>query len=255
MAKQRKLSREKREALYHSVIPIASRFRKEFLDDTIPIKDTFQTLEQLGFFIVRFPTHNNLSGFHLKKSDYDCIFINSSHPLSRQYFSGWHECYHAYTGEGGGISLEEDTQLDEIEYKAECFAGCILMPEHLVSSYIREKGISLSYPSYDQLVRMQNYFRVSLSALLTRLIQIYPEHQSVLSKRFALTHASRLDDMKEVVRRVNGDIELILPSNEFSVSPRFYVKLHENLSADRITAAKAESILDLIEKVREKYGV
>lgn len=254
MVKRGSLSPEVKEELYRSVIPIASEFRKKFLDENVPIADTFQTLEQLGFFIVRFPTHNNLSGFHLKKGGYDCIFINSAHQLGRQYFSGWHECYHAYTGEGGGISLEEDMQLDEIEYKAECFAGCILMPETMVREYIQSKRWNnLRFVKYEELIQMQNYFRVSLNALITRILQIFPYYKDALSNRYSLSQPNRIDEMLKKIRSVNGDEALILPANDFSVSQRLYETLHQNLSNDRISAEKVHSILEMLDHLREKY--
>lgn len=252
MAK-RTLSREKEVELYRSIIPIASEFRKKFLNENDPVRDTFQTLEELGYFIVRFPTDNNLSGFHIKKGDFDCIFVNSSHPLSRQFFSAWHECYHAYTGEGGGVSLKDEIELNEIEYKAECFAGCVLMPENMIRVYIRQHRINLKFASYEQLIRMQNYFRVSLNALLTRIIQVFPEQKKVLSNRFSLSLPSRIDEMKEKIQLANGDEALIHPTNDFTVSQRFYEKLHENLSNDRISPDKAHAILEMLEGLRAKY--
>ena len=62
-----KLSTTDQERLYHSVIPIANEFRNEFLDSNKPIEDTFGTLERLGYLIVRFPSHEDLSGFHTKR--------------------------------------------------------------------------------------------------------------------------------------------------------------------------------------------
>lgn len=249
----RKVSPDRALELHRQIAPIASEYRKKFLDENEPVKDTFHTLEQLGYFIVRFPTDNNLSGFHIKKSGFDCIFVNSAQPLARQYFSAWHECYHAYTGEGGGVSLKDDIEYNEIEFKAECFAGCILMPENMIREYIRRHRINLNYTKYNQLINMQNYFRVSLNALLTRIIQIFPEKKKALANRFSLSHPNRIEEMKNIIEQVDGDQTLILPTNNFTVSQRFYEKLHSNLSQDRISPDKAHSILEMLETFREDY--
>jgi len=247
------LSAKKKEELYKSVIPIASEFRNRFLDKDRPIKNTFETLEQLGYFIVRFPTHDSLSGFHIKKGNYDCIFVNSSHSLGRQYFSAWHECYHAYTRDGGGISLRDDIKYDETEYKAECFAGCILMPEELVKDYIDKHISDLTYISYEELIIMQNFFRVSFSALITRLIQLFPQYKQALSNRYPLSKPNNAHRLLELTRKVEGDLSLIQPTNDFSVSQKFYERLHDNLQMGRITVEKAQAVLEFLESVRDKY--
>ncbi|MDY7046704.1 MULTISPECIES: ImmA/IrrE family metallo-endopeptidase [unclassified Virgibacillus] len=254
MSRKNKLSPKKKKELYQTVVPIAEEFRNRFLNKDGPIEDTFDTLEQLGYFIVRFPAHNNLSGFYIKKGEYNCIFVNSSHSLGRQYYSAWHEVYHAYTGDIGGISLFDEIQHSEMEQRAEYFASCILMPEDLIRKYIRQKGLShLKYVSYNDLIIMQNYFRVSFSALITRLIKLYPSYQKELSNRYNLGLIKNAQKLLNKIHAVGGDEALVLPTNKFSVSQRFYELLYSNLENDRITADKAQSILELLESMRQKY--
>lgn len=253
MTQRRKLSKEKRIELYKSVAPIANKFRYDFLDD-YPINNSFQTLESLGFFIIRFPTHNDLSGFHIEKSNYHCVFINSSHSLGRQYFSAWHECYHAYTGDRGGISLMGDANYDEMEQKADYFASCILMPEDIVQNYLKKNGITnLRYMSYVDIIKMQNFFRVSYSALLMRLIQLFPEYQKVLGSRFHLGSPKNKKKMLEKIIEAGVNSDLIEPTNDLTISSSFYENIYDNLEQDRITAEKAQSIIDLIEGIKSKY--
>lgn len=254
MSHKRKLTPEKKVELYHSVVPIAEEFRFRFLNKDAPIEDTFETLERLGYFIVRFPAHNDLSGFHIKKGEYNCIFVNSSHSLGRQYYSAWHECYHAYTGDIGGISLFGDMQHSEMEQRAEYFASCILMPEDLVRKYIHQNGLSnLKYIKYEQLIIMQNYFRVSFSALITRLIKLYPSYKKDLSNRYNIGRPENAQKLLGKIHAVGGDESLVLPTNKFSVSKRFYELLYSNLEGDRISVDKAESILELLESMKQKY--
>lgn len=254
MSHQKKLTQEKKEALYQSVVPITEEFRTNFLRKDSPVDNTFETLEQLGYFIIKFPAHNNLSGFHVNKSGYNCIFINSSHSLGRQYYSAWHEVYHAYTGDGGGVSLLEDIKYSEMEQKAEYFASCILMPEELVRNYIHQKGLSnLKYISYDNLILMQNYFRVSFSALITRLIQLYPFYKKDLSSRYGLAAPRNAQKLRDKINAVGGEEALVLPTNDFFVSQRLYILLYDNLENDRISVDKVQSVLQLLESMEQKY--
>ncbi|KGA98662.1 hypothetical protein AJ85_06505 [Alkalihalobacillus alcalophilus ATCC 27647 = CGMCC 1.3604] len=254
MSQQNKLTPLQKEELYQSVVPIAEEFRSRFLNRDEPIEDTFNTLEQLGYFIVRFPAHENLSGFYIKKGEYNCIFVNSSHSLGRQYYSAWHEVYHAYTGDIGGISLFNDIKHSEMEQRAEYFASCILMPEDMVRRYIRQNGLSnLKYISYDNLIIMQNYFRVSFKALITRLIKLYPTYKMDLSVRYNLGTKKNAQKLINKIHGVGGDETLVLPTNKFSVSQRFYELLYSNLEEDRISAEKAQSVLELLEGMRKKY--
>lgn len=251
---QNRLSKVKKEELYHSVIPIAKKFRSDFLNIEEPIEDTFKTLERLGFFILRFPTHEKLSGFNIKKGDHECIFINSAHSLGRQYFSAWHEVYHAYTGDRGGISLTEEVQYNERECKADAFASCILMPEKLIRRYIRDNRVgNLQYISHIHLIQMQNFFHVSYSALIQRLTKIYPEYNEVWSNRRHLGSLTNAEKMVKKIELAGGDISLAKPTNDFTVSSRFHEMIHSNLEKDRISVDKAQSLLDLLERIKKQY--
>lgn len=253
--KKNKLNNANKNLLYQSAKRIAEDFQTKYIDKSQPIRDTFEILEQLGFFIVQFPADDKLSGFHIKKSDYNCIFINSAHTLGRQYFSAWHECYHAFTNDVGGISLSGEAEYDETEFKADSFASCILLPEDLVMQYLRENKISnVKYITYDQLIVMQNYFRVSYSSLITRLIKLFPENKIDLSKRYSLGRQSSVLRLEKKVNEVGGDLSLIRPTNDFYISPKFYEKLYSNLDQDRITVDKTHSILEFLESVKNYYG-
>jgi Zn-dependent peptidase ImmA (M78 family) len=250
LANTARLSTQDKEVLYQSIVPIASEYRKKILDENKPIEDTFAVLEELGFLIVRFPAAENLSGFHIKKSGKDCIFINSNHPLGRQHFSSWHEYYHAVTGEGGGLSLTNQRDHDEIEYKAECFAGCILMPETLVRTYVLKNRVNLKFISHLEIIKMQNYFRVSYSAMITRLIQIYPEHKSTFGSRYALGSIKRKGDLLSKTVQANGDILLIQPTYGVILPHSFYDNIKYNLEENRISKEKGAAIWDLIDSIK-----
>ncbi|MCU9612741.1 ImmA/IrrE family metallo-endopeptidase [Caldibacillus lycopersici] len=249
-----KFTSDQKKEIYSSVVSMAEKFRNDFLDTSKPIGDTFNTLEELGYILVRFPAHKDLSGFQITKGNYKCIFVNSAHSLGRQYFSAWHECYHAYSGDKGSISLFSETKYNEMELKANLFAACILMPEDLVMKYLYENNLTnLSDVSYEQLIKMQNYFRVSYRALITRLIELYPKFSNALRPKFDLANEENKELIIQYVIKVNGDISLVQPTNDFVISQRFYKKLHDNLAENRISAEKAQEIYNFLEDIRRKY--
>ena len=246
---------EEKAKLYKEVYPIALEFRKSFISEDEVIKDSFKTIEQLGFLLLRFPAidgDTSLSGFTIHKEPYDCIYINSRQNLGRQYMSCWHECYHAYTGEGNGISYIESIKKDPVEYKADLFAGLILMPENLVKSYIKNKGISIEYLSHEDIIRMQNYFRVGYSAMLIRIMQIYPEYKRKLQNRFAIARdiPQQRKRLEEKTISVQGDLQLINATNDIYIPDTFFDDMEFNIKEKRIAKEKAYEILKLIDGLK-----
>lgn len=249
-----KITFDRKIKLFEQISPIVEEFRTRYLDSE-PIKDTTETLEQLGFLIVKFPAPEKLSGFHLRKSNCDCLFINSNHTLGRQNFSAWHEVYHAYTGDVGGISYMGEAEYSEMEQKADIFATNILMPAALVEEYIQKLNLyELTYITNVQIIRMQNHFQVSYSALLTRLCFLYPKYSDVLNRRRGLGTLKRKNDMRKKISEAGMPLKLTEASNDFYVSSTFYKSIYENLERDRITADKAQSIFEMIEGVKDRYS-
>lgn len=245
------LSKEEKKKLSDEVIPIAERFRKTYIGD-LPINDSFEMIQQLGYFIVKFPAldgNTDLSGFLIKKGQYNCIYINSRHSLGRQYTSIWHECYHAYTGDGCGLSYTKNLFVDPAEYKANAFAGGILMPENLIAKYIQENSVDLKCIDYVGLIKMQNYFNVSYSALLTRILQIYPQYRNDLQDKYAIgkNTPEAIKQFTEVTKLAEGKIELIQPTNDIYIPEELFDNIQFNLKENRISKEKALDILELID--------
>lgn len=249
--KRTAISKERKKELLAETIPIAQSFSKEYLTDVeYPLKDSFELLEQLGYLILKFPADENLSGFHVSKKGIECIFINSGHNLGRQYYSLWHEVYHSYTQEGESISYFNEGSYDEIECKADYFASLILMPTKLIKNYIRHYRINLKYAKYEDLIKMQFFFNVSYRALITRLIQIYPEYIDTLNKRYAISSVARSKEFQELCTKYVGTAKLSSPTNEFYISPIFYSSLNDNYSNNRITDDKIKELYSILEELK-----
>jgi Zn-dependent peptidase ImmA (M78 family) len=251
VSKTKKLLPKRKRELYLEVIPFAQEIRSKFISENQPIKDTFGLLEQKGFFVLRFPSlDKNLSGFHVVKSNYNCIYINSSDNLGRQHFSAWHEVYHIYSGEGKQVSFKSEISSDENEYKAECFAGCILMPDNLIIKYLNDNNIKLKYLSHKNIIDMQNIFRVSYSAVLKRLEQIFEGYKA--GKLWALKNISNRTKLIEKTNNFGGDISLITPTNDFVLPKKFMEDLYYNIDNNRISIDKANEILSFLKESASK---
>lgn len=244
---------KEKEFYYKSIIPIADEARKKFMGDYEPINDSFNIIEQLGFLLLRFPSSgdSDLSGFYIRKSENNCIYINSNQTLGRQFTSIWHEYYHYYTNDGQGLSYVSKVNTDPSEFKADTFAGCMLMPENIIKRYIEINMILLNRISYIELIKMQNYFRVSLAALLVRLIQIYPNEKDVIQQRFVITknNINAITRLQNYTMQADGDIRLIQPTNEVYIPESFYNNLENNLNNNKISKEKAYELLKVIEEI------
>ena len=251
----KRLNEEEKSKLYEEVHPIALEYRESFIHKDEVIKDTFKTIEQLGFLLIRFPAigeNTSLSGFTIYKAPYNCIYINSRQNLGRQYLSCWHECYHIHTGEGNGISYTERLAEDPIEYKANAFASVILMPDNLVRSYIDVHNISPQYLKHEDIIRMQNYFNVGYSAMLTRIIQLYPEYKQSLQKRYAIAKNTEKQrkSLEEKTKAVQGNLQLINPTNDIYIPDSFYNDISFNLDKKRISKEKAFELLKVVDGLK-----
>lgn len=252
----KKLSSEVRQELYQSVVPIAKEVRKTFIAEDKVIEDSFGLIEQLGFLLLRFPAFegtNELSGFYIKKGTIKCIYINSAISLGRQYHSVWHEFYHSHTGDGTGISYTERLDQDESEFRANAFAGCILMPENIVREYLDSKNITMPYIKNTQLIEMQTYFKVSLSALITRLGMIFPIYKSNLANRYSLTQNTDTAKRKlhQLVDEAHGDMTLLQPTNDIYIPNSFFDDIEYNVKNERISLERAQNLLQVVDELRE----
>lgn len=249
-----KLTDKEKHLLYMEVYPIAQEYRRSFISDDKVINDTFSCIEQLGFLLLRFPAigqDDSLSGFTIHKEPYDCIYINSRQSVGRQYTSCWHEVYHIITGESNGISYINKIKQDPIECKADMFASFILMPDKLVNQYIDSHNLNLQYLSHVDIIKMQNYFKVSYSAMLTRILQLYPDYKDILGNRYGIAYNNeeKRRQMKQKVAEAGGDIRLVTPSNDVYFPHSYIENIEYNLNNGRISKEKAFEMLSMLERL------
>ena len=174
MAKK-KISDELKQQFIEEITPIAMKQRIDLYNNN-RVENQFEVLERLGFIIVKFPSKDKkLSGFSIKKGEKNCIYINSNVSEGRQHFSLWHEYYHLIENDGIGVSYSDGEKYCESECRAHLFSSIFLMPEKDIEQYLKDRRIKLPYLSYAEMIKMAYFFKVSVAALLYRLIDIYPE--------------------------------------------------------------------------------
>ncbi|MGX7204774.1 ImmA/IrrE family metallo-endopeptidase [Enterococcus devriesei] len=244
-----KLSAEKKEALKKEVEVIALRFRSEYSDiANAPIPNSFMAAEELGFFVVSCPAPDKLSGMTMNIQDKSMIVVNSVHPLGRQNYSIWHEVYHWYTEDGQDISLSNDVEYSETEYKAELFAAEILMEKSILKIHLNRLGYTsdaqLKFLKKEDIVKLQNIFQVSYKAILTRIISLTGRND--LGNRYAIASSqSKIIDFNKLLG-YSGNLEKgNLPKY---ISPSFFIYLENNLSKGRISKSYVNDLLKFVEE-------
>lgn len=244
-----KLSAKKKDILKKEVEEIAIRFKNEYSSIVkSPIPNSFIAAEELGFFVVSCPAPDKLSGMTMNIQDKAMIVVNSVHPLGRQNYSIWHEVYHWYTGDGQDISLSEDAEYSETEYKAELFASEILMDKKSLKVYLNRLGYSsnaqLKFLKREDIVKLQNDFQVSYRAMLTRIISA--SGRVDLGNRYAIANTQQKIIEFNKSLGYSGNLEKgNLPTY---ISPSFFTYLEHNLKKGRISKNYVDSLLKFVEE-------
>lgn len=244
------ISSDEKAKFYKQIAPLAKEERNKLFKANV-INNEIQVLEQLGFIIVKFPSNDtDLSGFCINKSGNKCIYINTNITKGRQNFSLWHEYYHLITEEGIGVSYKDGEKYSKSEYKAHLFASLFLMPEMQVKNYLDSHGITIPYIKNEQLIEMSNYFNVSFSAMLHRIIDMYPTYKTELGRRYAT--ANNPKKLQEIASNRNLRLDYETITKECYITKIFFELIEKNYNNKRITNEKLTFIKELLEKAKDE---
>lgn len=152
----------------------AIRFREQLglgSCDPVPVYEILSELKVLTNFR---PLSRNFSGMALKTNDdLKMILVNSEQILARQHFTIGHELYHLFIQEHFSFmicNVGRFDKKDKEEYNADVFSSFFLMPKAGILNLIPEpelaRGGQISLPT---IVKLEQFFGVSRSALLVRL--------------------------------------------------------------------------------------
>lgn len=153
----------------------ANKFREAHgLTATEPV-DVYKLLSKLNVITVFKEMSANFSGMAVKNSIGNFMMINSSDILARQHFTIGHEIYHLFIQENFKnriCQVGTFNKKDKEEYNADWFASYLLIPEAGIFELLPQDELGFNKISLNTIVKIEQYFGVSRSALLNRLLFI-----------------------------------------------------------------------------------
>lgn len=157
----------------------ATRFRTiNGIGSDDPIKFT-SLLKKLNIITVFRPLSRGFSGMAIKLEDGNItnrlILVNNSQTLGKQHFTIAHELYHLYVQQNFDYMTCKTGNFDKKsgeEYNADVFASILLLPENGVKALIPDEETPKDKISLQTILRIEQYFSCSRSALLYRLKEL-----------------------------------------------------------------------------------
>jgi len=153
----------------------ANKFREEHGLTATESVDIYKLLSKLNVLTVFKAMKANISGMAVKTNFGKFIMVNSNNIVARQHFTIGHELYHLFIQEQFDNRICEVglfNKKDKEEYNADWFASYLLMPQDGIFELLPKEELGLNKISLNTLVKMEQYFSVSRSALLNRLMFI-----------------------------------------------------------------------------------
>jgi Zn-dependent peptidase ImmA (M78 family) len=137
-------------------------------DEPINIKRLLLRLNILTLFK---SLDDTFSGMCLKRDGNKFILVNADHPVGRQNFTIGHEFFHLFVQKSFEIHLcnPGSNLASKQEKDADFFSSVLLMPEMGIKKMITEPEITKKKVSLATVLKLEQYFGVSRSALLVRL--------------------------------------------------------------------------------------
>ena len=142
-------------------------------NDSIRLKSLLYKLNVLTVFK---PLSDGFSGMAIKVNNGEetkrFILVNSSTSLGHQHFTICHELYHLYVQDNFTFRVCTTGKFDKKdgeEYNADLFASLLLIPETGVKALIPDIELGKDKISLKTILKIEQYFSCSRSALLYRL--------------------------------------------------------------------------------------
>ncbi len=157
------------------------------------------------------PLSGALAGMAVKLGNHKFMMVNQEHSLGKQHFTIAHEIYHLFIQQNFTsqrcITGLFDSQKDIEEKKADLFAANLILPESGVLNFIpNEERKKINSISTDTIFRIQQYYSVSIKAVIFRL------------NEFGLVDNSYFENYKignkERSRQLGYDISLLQSGNK-----------------------------------------
>lgn len=205
--------------------------------DSINLKSLLIKLDVIAVFK---SISDNISGMAVKTPIKNFILINASHSVGRQNFSICHELFHLYKQDGfiphhckaGSFDKDHQTEL-----MADVFASYFLIPDGGVLHLIPEDEVSKKDRiSIETILKIENYFGCSRSALLYRL-----KEMSLISSR---TYDEFNQNVRKTAKEYGYSTELYEPGNEGLVIGNYGVLAKQLFDKEKISEGHYYSLLN-----------
>lgn len=205
-----------------------------------PISNIFLLLENQGIFLFIKPLESNASALFMKMGQTHLVIINSNRTLGHQIFSAAHELSHYLFDKHlqGGICVANKYDQDlEVEKLADFFAAHFLMPEEGLLKHIakRKEDIHAKLTLPD-LIYLQQYFKVSWTAMLYRLLNLH------LLSRQEVEQLKSIGIMREA-RKLGYEPELYRTDRKEIISKRYLEQVNTAFDNDEISKKKFDEYL------------
>lgn len=118
---------------------------------------------------------SSFSGMAIRIGDQRFILVNAAHTLGRQNFTIFHELYHLFLQQDFSSRVCDTGRFDKkdkIEYDADLFAANLLLPRDAIISLVPPEERKKDRFSLSTLLKIEQYFSCSRSALLVRLVHL-----------------------------------------------------------------------------------
>lgn len=216
----------------------ASRLRNKWeLGPSDPVRLSSLILK-LDTIVVFKELSTKFSGMCYKMKDFSFMLINSEHPIGRQNFTICHELYHIYVQPDFALHsciIEVFDKKNKTEYAADLFASFFLLPEDGVIGLIPENELKKNKITLHTILKIEQYFRCSRSALLYRL-----DNLGLIN--IAEYEAFRVDVSKNA-KRYGYDTALYHPGRQGHVYGEYGVLAKKLFDSEKISESHYLSLL------------
>ncbi len=188
------------------------------------------------------PLSENFSGMAVKIANKPCILINSNQSRGRQNFTICHEFYHLFVQESftpHRCNSNQFNQTDIEEKNADLFASMLLMPEDGILEHIPDNEFGKNKIHISTIIKIEQIFSVSHSALLYRL------------KDFGLIDQNYIDQNKNnvtrIARKYNFDTDLYKSGNEGEIIGDYAILADKAFESEKISEGHYIQLMDIFD--------
>lgn len=216
----------------------ANTFRRLYgVSNDAPI-DFEKLLRTLDVLTVYRPLNGDFSGMALRTKNSNFMLVNTKNSVGRQHFTIGHELYHLFEQESFSFQMCKAGKFDKKdreEYNADVFSSYLLMPEAGIIKLIPESELAWGGEiSIATIIKLEQYFGVSRSAILIRLDKI-----GLLRSDYSKYNK----DIKKSAIEHGYSVKLYESTNETSVIGNYGIKAKELFDKEKISESHYLSLM------------